>query len=242
MEASLRGATKFEDRSDYAIALMYLDRSPEAIALLTTLEQEQPGHFFIAANLGTAYELSGKYKDALHWINEGIRRNPQDHEGTEWLHAKILDAKIAQQKNPDYFEMHSVLELQPNEIGRAIQLDGKSYSAAEVRKAIEYQLGERLQFVKPPDPAVASLLYDYAAIESVLGSMESAQHILKFASNYGYPAEKIAVLNTDFDRRLAWGEFKTIALISTGVLVFLGVLRILYRRGIFVISRKDLKR
>lgn len=242
MEASLRGATNFNDRSDYAIALMYLGRNVEAVDLLTRLEQEQRGHFFIAANLGTAYELSGNNEEALRWINEGIRRNPKDHEGTEWLHAKILEAKIAQQKDAAYFEKHSVLELQPGAIGQTIRTGGRSFSAKELADAIEYQLGERLQFVKPPDPAVASLLYDYAAIESVIRSMESAKHILKLATDYGYPATKVAALNAEFDRRLWWSRFRTNALIAAGCLIGVGLLVVLYRRGIFVLSSKDLKR
>ena len=53
MERELRGATNFNDRSDYAVALMFLGRSAEAVELLNKLEQEQPGQFFVAANLGS---------------------------------------------------------------------------------------------------------------------------------------------------------------------------------------------
>src|SRR6185437_11772073 len=104
MEAALRGSTNFNDRSDYSIALMYLGRSKEAVELLQALENERPGEYFIAANLGTAYELTGNNEEAARWIAEGIRRNPESHEGTEWLHLKILEAKIAQEKDPDYFK------------------------------------------------------------------------------------------------------------------------------------------
>src|ERR1035438_3127652 len=55
MEAELSGATNYNERSDYSVALMYLSRNREAVELLNKLEQEQPGHYFIAANLGTAY-------------------------------------------------------------------------------------------------------------------------------------------------------------------------------------------
>src|ERR1022692_4426251 len=41
-EASLRGSTNFNDRSDYSVALMYLGRSPEAVELLQRLEKEKP--------------------------------------------------------------------------------------------------------------------------------------------------------------------------------------------------------
>src|SRR5437868_5018832 len=47
METSLRGATNFNDRSDYSVALMYLGRNKEAVELLQKLEAEEPGHYFV---------------------------------------------------------------------------------------------------------------------------------------------------------------------------------------------------
>ena len=224
------------------IALIFFGRSAEAVESLKILEQEQPGLFFVAANLGTAYELSGNNAEALRWINECLRRNPKDHQGTEWLHAKILEAKIAQEKDQSYFEKHSVLELQPGKIGDPISVGGNSVSPKELAAAIQYQLGERLQFVKPPDSAVASLLFDYAAIEAATRSMESAKHILKMATDYGYPAAKVVALSNEFDRLLAWAKFKTYAMYGVIGLMVVGLLVFLYKRKIFVLSSKDLKR
>ena len=82
MEADLRGSTNFSDRSNYAVALMYLGRSQEAVQLLESLEKESPGEFYVAGNLGTAYELSGNNESALKWIQEEIKRNPEAHEAT----------------------------------------------------------------------------------------------------------------------------------------------------------------
>jgi tetratricopeptide (TPR) repeat protein len=244
MEAILRGSTNFNDRSDYAVALMYLGRNSEAVTLLNHLEAEQPGHFFVAANLGTAYELSGDNAAALKWINEGIRRNPEDHKGTEWLHAKILEAKIAHEKEPDYFKHHSVLELQPEAIGQSLEVGKKSMSPGEVMGAIAYQLKERLQFVKPPEPAVASLLFDYAAIEAATSSMESAKHILKMATKYGYPAAKVDALDREFDRRLAWKKYRRYAWVALAGACVIALLVVAYRRRIlvYVRSSRDLKK
>jgi tetratricopeptide (TPR) repeat protein len=246
MEAGLRGSTNFNDRSDYSVALAYLGRNKEAIELLQELEKEQPGQYFIAANLGTVYELSGNNEEGLRWINEGIRRNSDSHDGTEWLHAKILEAKIAREKDPDYFKKHSVLDLQPDKIGSEIIIDGRRFSPQEVAKAIESQLEERMQFVKPPDPAVASLLFDYASIEAATEILESAERILQLAVEYGYPPERVQPLLKLYDRKIALGKATHIA---TFVLAWLGVscllfglLYFLYKRGIFVISSRDLKR
>jgi hypothetical protein len=77
MEKELRNATSLAERNDYAVALMYLGRSSEAVELLKKLEAEAPGKYEIAANLGTAYELCGNNLEALHWIKEGIHRNEE---------------------------------------------------------------------------------------------------------------------------------------------------------------------
>lgn len=242
MEADLRGSTNFNDRSDYSVALLYLGRNKEAVELLKKLEREQPGQYFIAANLGTAYELSGNNEEALRWIKEGIHRNPDSHKGTEWLHARILEAKIAQEKDTDYFKGHSVLGFQAENIGDPITIDGQKFSPKEVADAIQYQLQERMQFVKPPDPVVASLLFDYAAIEAATKTLESAEGLLQMAVQYGYPSEKVQPLMNIYDKRIAWRKTKqytTYVLIGAALI---GLLVILYKRGIFVISSRDLKR
>ena len=242
MEAELRNPTNFNDRSDYSIALMYIGRSKEAVELLKTLEKEQPGHYFIAANLGTAYELTGNNEEAARWIAEGIRRNPESHEGTEWLHLKILEAKIAQEKDPDYFKKHSVLDLRPEHAGSEILIGQERLSPDQVMKAIQHQLTERMQFVKPPDAALASLLFDYAAIAAATSTLESAETILHMAVDYGYPPEQVKPLMAMYDSRIGWRKIRQYGSYGVLGLCGLGVLYLLYRRRIFVLSSRDLPR
>ena len=185
--------------------------------------------------------MSGNNAEALHWIKEGIRRNPDSHKGTEWLHVNILEAKIAQQKDADYFKRHSVLELQPQTLGAKIILGKREFSADEVGRAIQYQLQERLQFVKPPDPAVASLLFDYAAIEAATKTLEPAEDFLRMAVEYGYPSERVQPLLELYDHRIAWGKTKQYCKYCFFGASACSVLFFLYRRGIFVISSKHLK-
>jgi tetratricopeptide (TPR) repeat protein len=241
MQSALARSTNFNDRSDYAVSLVYAGKTEEAVELLQTLEKEQPGAYVIAANLGTALELLGKNEEALHWITEGIRRNPQSHEGTEWLHAKILEAKIAQEKDADYFKKHSVLELDPTHVPVSLRVANRSFSPTEVGSAIQYQLQERLQFVKPPDPAVASLLFDYAAIEAATGILESAEELLKMAVEYGYPAERVEAQIKAYDHKIAARKIKGFAFYTFLIASPILGLFYLYRVGIFVLSSKDLK-
>lgn len=231
MEQKLVGATNFNDRSDMGVALMYQGRAKEAIPLLQQLEKEKPGEYYVAANLGTAYELAGNNEQALHWINEGIRRNPADHEGTEWLHARILESKIALQKDPLYFTHNSVLQLHPEDATKPITANGKTFGTDQVKKAIEYQLSERMQFVKPPDPAVASLLFDYSAIEAATGTLEDAKGILKLAVEYGYPATQVQPLLAFYDRQIEWGKWRPSVLASPFVLALVGLIIYGWKKG-----------
>jgi tetratricopeptide (TPR) repeat protein len=241
MEAGLRNSTNFNDRSDYSIALMYLGRDKEAVELLEKLEKENPGQYFIAANLGTAYELTGNNEEAARWIAEGIRRNLESHEGTEWLHVRILEAKIAQQKDPDYFKKHSVLDITPAAMTEDTLLGKEKLHPDNMIEAIQHQLSERMQFVKPPNPAVASLLFDYAAIEAGTRTLESAERILNMAVRYGYPEDKVQPLMKLYNHRIAMRKTEQYAFYIFLGFCAAGVLLLLYKKGIFVIYRRDLK-
>lgn len=137
------------DTIDYAVASIHLGRYARSIEILLALESARPGIYETAANLGTAYELAGQLEDAVIWIARGIERNPDSHQGTEWLHAAILHAKLKLRDEPNWLESHSVLEATAT----------GERSAEEIVRAIDYQLAERLQFVTAPDAVVCDLFY-----------------------------------------------------------------------------------
>ena len=241
MEEYYRGSTNFTDRSDYSVALMYLGRYQDAVGLLQALEKESPGNYSVAANLGTAYELAGNNVEALKWIKEAINRNATSHAGSEWLHVKILESKIAGGSNPDYLKSHPIFGLHAETVHDGISVDGNELSSREVADAMQYQLEERMKFVKPTDPIVAGLLFDYAAIEAATRTLESARGLLNLALDYGYPSEQIQPLLKEYDRKIAWRKTRQNGIYAFAGLVFIAGLAVLYKRGIFVISRRDLK-
>ncbi len=187
-----RGAISVDDNS-IAVALIHLGRTDEALKILEKLEKRTPGSYYVAANLGTAYELIGDNERAYKWIAEGMKRNPASHFGTEWLHLKILEAKQEIKKNTKWIDTNSILGINWESIGddlSKVQVfgdRGDPYDAETVRKAIEYQLHERTEFVKPPDPAVASLLYDLSHLVRHSRSAEHGDLVLSSAHTYGYP-------------------------------------------------------
>ncbi|MGQ0541036.1 MAG: tetratricopeptide repeat protein [Blastocatellia bacterium] len=191
-EAKSRRAISFDENS-IAVALIHLGRTEEALKILERLEKNSPGSYYTAANLGTAYELMGNNERAYKWIAIGMKRNPASHFGTEWLHLKILRAKQEIKKNPKWIDENSVLGIRWDAVGNdlsKVQVSGDSgdpYSAETVRKAIEYQLHERTEFVKPPDPTVASLLYDLSHLVRHSRSAKHGDLVLSAAHTYGYP-------------------------------------------------------
>jgi len=154
--------------NDLAVGRLMARRNAEALVLLRDAEARFPGKAIVAANLGTAYELSGDNEQALRWIREGVRRDPQEHFGSEWLHVKILEAKVALAQDPAWLHTHTVLgaDFGPGDepvMPSSLPADeaGRARTAEQVGMSIEYQLHERRRFVEPPDPVVADL---YAAL------------------------------------------------------------------------------
>lgn len=188
-----------EERNDLAAALLHVGEVPDAIEILTKIEREKPGLYATATNLGTAYELAGDNARALQWIREGIKRNPNSHHGSEWLHVLILETKLNLAKDPKWLQNHSILAMGfgsarvPNVPSRFPPgNNGRRLDAADVKSAIFNQMRERLQFVKPPEPIVGDILFDYANLLMRTDAIESAHAVYGLAIEYGAPRAALA--------------------------------------------------
>lgn len=181
-----------EKQNDFAVALIHLGDLREAIGILHGIEKKKPGLYHTATNLGTAYELSGDNARALQWIREGIRRNPDSHQASEWLHVAILEAKRTK-KN------HSILGL---DFGTAAVPkmpvrfpngnSGRPLDAEGTRGSLMSQLHERLAFVAPPDALVGDLLFEFANLLMLTDVVESGAAMYELAIEYGTPRAALA--------------------------------------------------
>lgn len=199
----------FKVRNDYAVALVHLGDVASALAIFEEIERSHPGHSETAANLGTSLELSGRDADALKWIREGIARNVKEHQGSEWLHVRILEAKLAMAKESDWLKTHSVAgaDFGGNEKPALPSTfpngnEGKPVTAIEFRSALQYQLGERLEFVKPPDAIVADLLFDWGNIEALTDIVETAEKLYAAAEKFGSPRPQLLARRHALVRRI----------------------------------------
>ena len=164
-----------------------------------------------------------------------MKHNPNSHYGTEWLHVRILEAKIALARDPEWLKTHSVLELDFGG-GLVPVLPTKwpeGQSAESTLRALEYQLHERLAFVKPPDPLTGGLIADLGHLAALKKSVEFAVPVYDLALTYRPPqAELIGRRRTHLagiryvDRRLIY--FLGIA--GGAMVVALGVYVILSKR------------
>lgn len=194
----------FKARSNYAAFLVHRGESKRAVEILERVEQEHPGEYQVAANLGTAYELSGNLDKAYHWIEQGIRRNPHSHEGTEWLHLRILKARMAVAKDPSWIKSHSVLELDfgsETEPKKPPTWPADSGGAEGVIKALAYQLRERMAFVPAPDALVGGMIADLANLLALYRTVEHALPVYELALSY-HPVGEVLLIG----RKLMWEE------------------------------------
>lgn len=192
-------------RNNYAVTLLRLGHFTEALSIFQGIEREIPGLYETASNIGTTYELLGRNDSALHWIKEGMRRNPESHKGTEWLHVRILEARMAMRGNPEWLRHNTVLGLDFGDgavpVTPRIPAGYPEPDAGNLKLALYYQLKERLRLTGAPDPLTADLLVDLGNT-MVLGgdALQVVVEVYSLALKYGAPhpellGRRIAELN-----------------------------------------------
>ncbi|QQP94409.1 tetratricopeptide repeat protein [Lysobacter enzymogenes] len=195
----------FESLNDLGVVLIRQGKYARAIEHFLTVERIFPGHAQTAANLGTVLELSGHDRVALRWIRIGMQRDPNEHYRTEWLHARILEAKAAMAADPDYLKGRSITGVSfsadlvpPLPTKLPAGNDGRPVALWQLNHALSYQLSERTSFVAAPDPVVANLLMDWATLNLAGGPVENAAALYDLAVRYGAPRDAL------MDRRQAY--------------------------------------
>lgn len=174
-----------EDYSDFGVILVYLGDYRKALKVFQEIETLKPGLYATAANMGTTYELLGNNKLAYYWIKKGIEIDKNSHDGSEWLHLKILEVKMNGKK---FLNSQFLIgtEFGENVIPKSKLNDEK---LNELKNQIYFQLNERVSFIKPKDEIVALLLFELGNICSITDDATSAYRIYQKAKEYGYSSK-----------------------------------------------------
>jgi tetratricopeptide (TPR) repeat protein len=163
----------FQKLSDYAVLLMKGGKVDLALSILQQISLHYPNEYRVAANLGTAYELAGEIDSALVYIQKAMELNPNAHEGSEWVHVRVLETKKALKNNPDYLINHTVLNLSDDAI--------KNEAIAD---QLLIQVQERFPFTPFPDKIMADLFYDLGNCFTETKSLRYAERFYEISYKY----------------------------------------------------------
>lgn len=181
-EAKPNAKTDFKIQSNIALYYMKLGDVKKALQILRPLYEKYPNEYTISANLGTAYELDGQLNKALALIKNGYKINSESHFGSEWIHIKILEAKIKEKSNPGWLQTHRILTVE--ELDKKIPRQRHHHS---MDNHLEYQLRTRVPFTPSPNKVMANLLQTLAEYNVEHGTYENAimayTYVLEFTSS-----------------------------------------------------------
>lgn len=171
--------------SDKGLILILQKKYDEALELYLNIEKTNPNRYSTASNIGTIYELIGENKKALEWINKSIKINSKSHNESEWLHSKILEAKIIGEK---FYTSEFILGLNfGNEKIPITKLNKTKID--RIYKSIFFQLNERISFIKPKDKIVAMLLFELGNLSIIKKEYKNAKDLFKKSKEYGLESD-----------------------------------------------------
>lgn len=173
--------------SDKGYLLIVLGKYDEALKLYLNIEKIKPNRYSTASNLGTLYELMGENQKAYNWIKKSIAINPKSHEGSEWLHLKILEAKINNLKDVSgqfLINTNFGTSREPKTKLSQKEID-------ELAQSIYFQVNERMSFIEPKDKIISILLFELGNLAELLGKNSSAVETYRTARKYGYEGDLI---------------------------------------------------
>lgn len=169
--------------SDKGYVLIIQGKYDEALKLYLDIEKIKPNRYSTASNLGTLYELMGENEKAYEWIKKSIKINPESHEGSEWLHLKILEAKIQKLKNPSgafFINTNFGSEISP-------KTNLGDEELFKLKDALYFQLNERITFIKPEDKIISVLLFELGNIATIQGfDPQSSVEVYELSKKYGF--------------------------------------------------------
>jgi tetratricopeptide (TPR) repeat protein len=197
---------KLEDYSDFGSMLVYIGQYLKAKEIFQAIEQKSPGLYRTAANLGTTYELLGQNDSALFWIKRAIKINPNSHKGSEWIHIKILEAKVKANGDEKYLWSHSILSLDFGD--DKIPVNKNHLDLQNLRDHLYEQLNERMSFTKPKDPIVAQLLFDLGNVCALTMDATSGLQVYQSAKDYGYNSDLFNKRQSYFEKLQLKADFR----------------------------------
>ncbi|NJM81043.1 MAG: hypothetical protein HC854_18125 [Flavobacterium sp.] len=171
----------------------------------------------------------GDNEKALTWIIKAIEIDPTSHYDSEYIHVNILKSKIKNDSisTEDLIETSFGFENLPKTSLNSAKL-------LSLKRAIYYQLNERISFIKPKDKIIATLLYDLANINYLLEAKADIYlELYRMAEEYGFDQktiqDRITAINAEIkgkdvkdtveDKKFDIAKYKTTIILVLGLLL-----------------------
>lgn len=168
-EAAKTRKLSADELADLGAIYVRLGETVKALTLLRAAHREQPNHFAIVANLGTAWQRQGDLNQAALCLEQAVRLAPGKWQKAEEYHLKLvrlrLRAKSDTQTLDDLFGVRYVADDGKYAPGKIAAAQMKKLPAAAV--AIVQQLALWL----PDDPR---LLWQLAELANAHGDVREA--------------------------------------------------------------------
>ncbi len=201
------------------ISYLLSNKPEKAIKILLEESKIKGDAYEISANLAVAFELSGDLQKSIEWQEKALKIDPDSHGGTDWLHLLLLEIKLAKLNKLKNINFKSILKSNKQDkidgsiksVNFPISKRIKNVSNNDIYFAIDYQLSERLFFIKEKDDEVSELfnIISYYEFNSKLAE-ESL--ILKELSKH-YATTATPELDKDISslkRFVLWSKFKNL--------------------------------
>ena len=187
LDSLYRKTNDIDYLSDKGYVLIVQKKYEEALKLYLNIEKIKPNRYSTASNIGTLYELIGENQKAYNWIKKSIEINPESHNGSEWLHLKILEAKI---KNISDVSGSFLINTNFGTTGIP-QTKLSKEEIDKLAKEVYFQVNERMSFIEPKDKIISILLFELGNLVQLKGEHENALQIYRTAREYGFDGDLI---------------------------------------------------
>jgi hypothetical protein len=173
--AKLAGQRKLtpDEAADLGAVYVRLGEVARALEVLRPAQRDNPQHFRLAANLGTAWQLHGDLEQAAACLHIAVRLAPGKYQKAEELHLKLVRERLKEDKGSrDLDDLFGV---------KYIGAGGKyepGKLAAEQRKALPSDAAALVQQLALWLPADGRLLWQLAELAAVHGDVTTAAAIM----------------------------------------------------------------
>jgi tetratricopeptide (TPR) repeat protein len=182
--------------NELGVVRIFEGKRKEAKQLLMQGLKLDSMNYGLNSNLAVVMELEGDLDSAQLLLQKAVGINKQAHFGSEWIHLKILEATMKTLDDKNWIYKHNVIDFKA--LDDSLPFKKRRYGAIRTIMEIEFQLKERLVFVKPVNVIVANLLLYLADLYSSEADFRYANETYLLAKEYDPKLSGIV------DKRLAY--------------------------------------